>query len=172
MNIEIFDNQIPFAQQHFIYNYVKKSTYKLGWSDREDDIQVDNIHSSYTLDEFKTTGLFDVYKRLSEKSDLKPNVNNYQKCIVNLSKCGDYNFCHTHKNEIVFLYYVNLEWRDGYAGETIFYDNNLQDASFVCSFVPGRILIFDGEIPHTIRPQSTYGPNYRFTISYFIQKND
>ena len=65
---------------------------------------------------------------------------------------------------------INLEWKDGYAGETLFYNDDLKDAHTVSSFVPGRITIFDGEIPHTIRPQSTYGPDYRFTISYFVNK--
>ena len=170
MKIEIYDDRVPFIQQQDIYGYVKKSNYRIGWGDREDESYVDCIYSSYTLDEFKSTGLYDVFKKLSPLSDLKPNVDNFERCIVNLSKCGDYYFSHAHKNEIVFLYYVNLEWKDGYAGETLFYNDDLKDAHTVSSFVPGRITIFDGEIPHTIRPQSTYGPDFRFTISYFIRK--
>ena len=54
---------------------------------------------------------------------------------------------------------------------TLFYDNSLINVESAVSFVPGRIVIFDGTIPHTIRPQSTYGPDYRFTISCFIRKH-
>ena len=168
MEIEIHDDLIPWQQKSFIWDFVRKSTYKLGWEDR-DDIPISNIYSSWTLDEFRSTGLLDVYRDItSNNPDI--NVDNFERCVVNLSKSGDYNFCHTHKGQIVFLYYVNLTWRDGYGGETLFYDEELKNANKVCSFVPGRILIFDGEIPHTIRAQSTYGPDYRFTISYFIIK--
>ena len=168
MEIEIHDDLIPWQQKASIYDYVIKSAYRLGWHDR-DDITVNNIYSQWTLDEFRGTGLLDVYSNISSAND-DIDVNRFVRCMVNLSKSGDYNFCHTHKGEIVFLYYVNLEWKDGYGGETLFYDEELKNANKVCSFVPGRILIFDGEIPHTIRAQSTYGPEYRFTISYFISK--
>ena len=171
MNIEIFDNEVPFVDMQNIYDYVYNSNYRLGWEDRTDDKKIPNIHSAFTKDEVINSSLFKYLKNISKKSKLKFNIDNFEKCIVNLSKCGDYNFNHTHKGNIVLLYYVNLEWKDGFAGETLFYDDNLIDAKFVSTFVPGRIVVFDGEIPHTIRPQSTYGPDYRFTISYFVRKD-
>ena len=57
-------------------------------------------------------------------------------CIVNLSKSGDYNFCHTHKDKIVLLYYVNLHWHDGFGGETLFYDDDLINAKSVSLSYP------------------------------------
>jgi hypothetical protein len=66
------------------------------------------------------------------------------------------------------LYYVNLEWRDGWYGETFFYSDDLKDVAFTSLYVPGRILLFDGDIPHAIRPQSVAGPKYRITISTFF----
>jgi hypothetical protein len=171
MNIEIFDNEVSFVDMQKIYNYVYNSNYRLGWEDT-DHKKVPNIYSQFTKEEVDDCSLLKYFKSVSKKSKLKPNINNFERCVVNLSKCGDYNFNHTHENSIVLLYYVNLEWKDGFAGETLFYDDNLIDARFVSAFVPGRILIFDGDIPHTIRPQSTYGPDYRFTVSYFVKKND
>lgn len=168
MTVEIFDNEVPFRDMQYIYNFVLHSNYRLGWSDR--DGTPDNLHSAYSKEEAETCLLTKHLKNVSIKSKLKFNIDNFDKCIVNLSKCGDYYFNHTHKNTIVLLYYVNLEWKDGYAGETIFYDDNIINAKAVVSFVPGRIIVFDGETPHTIRPQSTYGPDYRFTISYFVNK--
>lgn len=167
--IEIYDNQVPFVDMQHIHEYVLNSNFRLGWSDRFDK-QNPNLYSSYKKEEVETSLLTKHLKTVSKKSKLKFNIDNFDKCIVNLSKCGDYYFSHSHKNNIVLLYYVNLEWKDGFAGETIFYENNLIDAKSVVSFVPGRIVIFDGEIPHTIRPQSTYGPDFRFTISYFVNK--
>tara|TARA_R100001377_G_scaffold30583_1_gene16680 strand:+ start:40 stop:555 length:516 start_codon:yes stop_codon:yes gene_type:complete len=167
--IEVFDNEVPFVDMQSIYDYVRNSGYFLGWGDR--DGTPPNIHTVYTKNEVILSELFKHLKNVSKKSELKFDIDNFSECVVNLSKCGDYNFNHTHKGKIVLLYYVNLEWKDGFAGETIFYDDSLINATSVISFVPGRIVIFDGETPHTIRPQSTYGPDYRFTISYFVNKN-
>ena len=167
--IEIFDNEVSFVDMQSIYDYVRNSNYTLGWEDRDGTPL--NIHSAYTKNEVILSELFKHLKNVSKKSELKFDIDNFSECVVNLSKCGDYNFNHTHKGKIVLLYYVNLEWKDGFAGETIFYDDSLINATSVISFVPGRIVIFDGETPHTIRPQSTYGPDYRFTISYFVNKN-
>ena len=36
-------------------------------------------------------------------------------------------------------------------------------------YVPGRLLMFDGTEPHSIRPQSFSGPQYRFTVSVFFK---
>ena len=164
-----FENKVPFADMQQIYNFVYNSTYKLGWADREDEKFVPNIHSNWSLEDVEKSGLLEHLKKLDDT--LKYNIEkNFHKCIVNLSKSGDYNFCHTHKDQTVILYYVNLDWQDGWGGETIFYNENLTKATSVSNFVPGKFIVFDGSIPHTIRAQSTHGPDYRFTISYFVNK--
>ena len=168
--IEIFDNEVPFPDMQQIYEYVLNSNFRLGWMDRDDKI-VSNIYSRYTKEEAETSLLLKNLRKVSKKSKFKINVDNFDRCIVNLSKCGDNYFNHTHAGLIVMLYYANLEWNESYAGETLFYDNSLINAESVVSFVPGRIIIFDGDRPHTIRPQSTCGPTYRFTISYFVRKH-
>ena len=167
--IHTYDNTVPFAKMQEIYNFVTESYFRLGWEDRT-DIKVPNIHSRYTEEELKRCGLYPHLKKIASKHEY--GNNKFIECIVNLSKSGDYNFCHTHKGQIVLLYYVNLYWQDGFGGETLFYDDDLINAKSVSSFVPGRIIIFDGDTPHTIRAQSTYGPDYRFTISYFVDKEN
>ena len=74
-----------------------------------------------------------------------------------------------HHNQQVALYYVNLEWRDGWHGETVFYNpDKLNEIAYASLFVPGRIILFDGSIPHAIRPQSIKAPKFRFTVSLFF----
>ena len=80
-------------------------------------------------------------------------------------------YIHAHWDKQIALYYVNLDWKDGWYGETLFYDPlNLQKIDFASSFIPGRILLFDGSIPHTIRPQSIKGPKFRMTLSLIYSK--
>jgi hypothetical protein len=68
------------------------------------------------------------------------------------------------------LYYVNLEWQDGWHGETLFYDESLKNIVFASPYIPGRIVVFDGSIPHTIRPQSYIASHYRFTFALIYNK--
>ena len=75
------------------------------------------------------------------------------------------------ENLIGALYYVNLNWEDGFYGETFFYNSkDLSKIEFASVYKPGRIILFDGHIPHAIRPQSIKGPKFRFTLSVFLRK--
>ena len=163
--IEIHDNKVPFYNQQRIYNCVLNSNYQIkGWEDRDDiEIKKYDIHSRWSLADLKTSKLYDYIEKIQP-------FDKFDKCIVNLTKPSDHYFTHTHgEDTMVVLYYVNLEWKDGWAGETMFYDDNrIETKSF--SYVPGRLLKFDGKQPHSIRPQSSIGPDYRFTISTFFKK--
>ena len=52
----------------------------------------------------------------------------------------------------------------------MFYKNNKRDILLAAPYVPNRLIIFDGSVPHTITSQSVLGPTYRFTISLFFSK--
>ena len=43
------------------------------------------------------------------------------------------------------------------------------EAKNAYEFTPGRIIIFNGTVPHSIRPQSFNAPQYRFTVSTFFK---
>ena len=42
------------------------------------------------------------------------------------------------------------------------------EIAYASVYIPGRIILFDGSIPHAIRPQSVKAPKYRFTLSLFF----
>ena len=78
------------------------------------------------------------------------------------------NFIHSHPEKLAILYYVNLDWEDGWHGETLFYNESGKEIVFASPYTPGRVIVFDASIPHTIRPQSVIGPKFRFTLSIFF----
>jgi len=171
--IDTFDNELSFKDRQHIYRYVINSTYKLvGWSDSDDlDIVKHDIHSKWSLDDLRRSRLYPVVVNLFKKSKKFKGDLTFQQCVVNLVKHGDYYYPHTHGKDIYgALYYVNLDWKSHYGGETIFYDDQVKDIIYTTPYVPGRLILFDGAIPHTIRPQSSKGPNYRFTITIFFKK--
>ena len=97
-------------------------------------------------------------------------MNDFSTCNINAVKPNDHYYTHSHLDCIIsILYYINMELQHNWAGETIFYKENMKDINFTSSFVPGRFILFEDE-PHTIRPQSFIGPAYRFTMALFLEK--
>ena len=98
----------------------------------------------------------------------------YQRSYINLGTISDSNQIHTDSEcrysqrlstSKTVLYYANTEWKHEYGGQTIFYDPNDISNSYIIDFIPGRLVIFDGEIPHNVLPRSLASPSYRFTVA-------
>jgi len=91
------------------------------------------------------------------------------KAYVNLGIKGDAHKCHVdayHEGQgKTILYYANRDWDQNHGGETIFYNMEQTEIAFVSSYKPGRLVIFDSDLPHSARPQTFDGPAYRFTLA-------
>lgn len=164
--IDVFDGYVPLTIRDLTYVTVLHSNFRVGWGDgtTEETSAYKYLHSSYDVNEIKE---FPIYKCFMD-SPAKELVDGMtlHKAIANLSTPSDVNFTHAHPERKVILYYVNLEWRNtGWHGETHFYDDGLANVEFTSPFTPGRFIVFDGDIPHCIRPQSHLASNYRFTLA-------
>ena len=82
----------------------------------------------------------------------------------------DVHYLHIHQKQQVCLYYVNLDWRDGWHGETLFYDNKGEEIVYTSKYTPGRIIVFSDNQVHSIRPQSHTGPQFRFTVTAVLEE--
>ena len=95
------------------------------------------------------------------------------KAYVNLGlpwdPCGVHADHFFPKQGKTLLYYVNKDWNQDWGGETLFYDQDARDILFTASFTPGRVVLFDSDIPHVGRPQALAGPSYRFTLAIKFQ---
>jgi hypothetical protein len=166
--IQVYDDVFDFGYRHELYCYIKKSFFKLGWVDAPtpDKIQHEFLHSVYSNEDVNAVGFFE---KLKNTSILEHVVGlKHKHTVVNLSTPSDANFVHSHLEKMTILYYANLDWQDGWHGETLFYDELGKDIIFASPYTPGRIIVFDATIPHTIRPQSTLGPKFRFTLASFF----
>lgn len=63
------------------------------------------------------------------------------------------------------IYYANKEWNRNWGGETMFFNDDGKEIEYITPLVPGRVVIFDSDIPHIVKEQSVLGPPYRFTIA-------
>ena len=164
--IDVFDGVFPLDWRLNAYNFCRDSYFKIGWSDGEVPERKSHdyfLHSQFNQQDIDTLGILQYFN--NTKINKLFDGLAISKSILNLSVPSDVHYTHTHQEKKIALYYVNLEWRDGWHGETHFYSEDLTSIQFSTPYTPGRLIIFDANIPHTIRPQSTVAPHHRFTLT-------
>jgi hypothetical protein len=65
---------------------------------------------------------------------------------------------------------MNLEWHPTWEGETHFSDENMNDIMFSTAFIPGRLVFFDGNIPHKSSQPGPLAEFYRFVFTIKFSK--
>jgi hypothetical protein len=167
-DITVFDNLFTLRDRLEAFEFIKNSYYKIGWTDSstEEHSKYAFLHSTYNDDDLLK---FNLYSKImnSEIGNLVAGLTR-TKAIVNLSVPSDANFIHAHPEKKGILYYANINWQEGWHGETLFFDETRTRIEFASPYTPGRVIVFDSKIPHTIRPQSHIAANYRFTFSMFF----
>ncbi len=167
-NIRYFDNMVPTSERWDLHEFCLKSMYQLGWYDSQDPSKyIPNLHSHWSDKDMEKSHLLPYIQECVDQSPWFTKKK-LHRTIVNLVRSNDVHQIHHHKGDQVALYYANLDWQDGWYGETLFYDEfDESKIGFTTPYIPGRIILFDGTIPHAIRPQSVAGPKFRITISMF-----
>jgi hypothetical protein len=91
------------------------------------------------------------------------------RAYTNYAAFGDMLYTHTDcrpdQRELTALWFLSTQWEPEWGGETMFFDAS-GDAMFCTSPKSGRLVVFDGAIPHVGRPPSRicYTPRYTFAI--------
>jgi hypothetical protein len=168
--IRTYDNLFPLKLRDRIYAYAIRSSFQIGWADGTiiENSMYKYLHARFSPEEVNRLGIMfhlaptPVFRELAGYR--------LSKTVLNLSTPSDVHFAHAHPEAKVLLYYVNMEWRSNWYGETLFYDESLENIVLALPYTPGRVVVFDGAIPHSIRPQSHVGPFYRFTLAMFFEK--
>jgi len=168
--VYVFDNVFDLAWRSSVVKTAQNSLFKIGFNDTEElpYSEFRNLHSNYSLEEFQHLKFVENINNVNllfKIANLTPS-----RVTLNLSQPGDVYFAHTHPG-LSLLYYVNTQWKEEWAGETLFFSENLSEVLFTSVYKPGRVILFDGSIPHTIRGPSRIAPGYRFTLAIFYKLN-
>jgi len=168
--LRVYDNVFDMEYRHSLYAFAQASKFQIGWADSSiaENKQYQFLHSSYSPEDLARIGLIERLEKTPVAQEMVGHT--LTKCVLNLSTPADVNFVHVHPEDKVLLYYVNLDWRDGWHGETLFFDESGKDILFASAYTPGRIIAFDAKIPHTIRPQSHIAAFYRLTLALVYTK--
>lgn len=173
--IKVYDNVYNWSEQQSLYLKCLGSTYKIGWNDSITE-QEKFMHSTITGEMWKRRfeldqSIEDFYNLLFDSKPYKDMVNN-QICqsVVNCDTLSDSHTQHIHPNQEVLLYYANTEWKDGWGGETFFYDKSGKEIIFASPYTPNRMIHFSGDLVHRFSGPTRLGPKFRFSISTFFWK--
>lgn len=164
-NIYVFDDLIPLMERDHGYNFMRGSMFQIGWKDSsaEEHVKYAYLHSQYTQEDCNNLYLYHTIMN-SEAGRLVDGLTR-TKAVVNMATPADCNFIHAHPEKMVILYYANMIWGEGWHGETLFYDEAMKNIEYASPYTPGRVIVFDGNTPHTIRPQSYIASHFRFTFA-------
>jgi hypothetical protein len=163
--IHVYDSLLPLGLRDKVFSFVSNSKFVIGWGDgaQERALKHKFLHSQFNDEDNENCGLLPFLKTTAVNDFIKDLT--VKKSMINLSVPSDTNFAHAHPEKIVVLYYVNMDWEQHWHGETLFYTEDLSDIEIALKYTPGRVIVFDATIPHSIRPQSTSADNYRFTYA-------
>jgi len=166
--IDVFDDIIPLYVRSRFSSWLNKDCgYFMGWADRPGE--QDHLHA--ILPETNVLA-GDVFREIEKQPPLIDRLSNHQvyRNVVNLSHQSSIHMVHAHSDsEKVVLYYSDMEWETHWEGETMFFGED-GEIEFVNRYVPGRVIVFDGNIPHTIRAPSHAGPQFRLTTTWFMER--
>jgi hypothetical protein len=166
--IEVYDDAFTYHERYKFYNYVKNSAFGIMGSDGSSGIQYDQIqqiYSSFSYKDIDQMGMSktDIFQTLAKKYNF---VNREVKQMrINVSPPAERNFVHSDAEGLTFLYYINLEWKLEWGGHTLFMDDNLEDAIYTSVYKPGRLVIFNGTIPHMIMTPTMSSAQYRYSLA-------
>jgi Rps23 Pro-64 3,4-dihydroxylase Tpa1-like proline 4-hydroxylase len=173
--IYVFDDLFELEWRTHAYEFVKNSMFTVVGARDQGDIHYSEhqyLHSKYSPEDVERFGIVQSIKdekllSLITGKEMRPHFG----AVVNLSIPLDTYFVHSHKNTTM-LYYANIRWREDWGGETLFFTEDMSEVVYTSVYKPGRVIVFDGSIPHTIRPQSRYAPQYRFTFALWLNPGE
>jgi hypothetical protein len=125
------------------------------------------VHSEWSKEDLEKSGLLDSdnMKKIIKGEGI--SLDKFSHCILNIDTISDSHWPHTHP-ETVVLYYLNIEWQEGWGGETLFYDRDCKEIVYGSKFTPNRIIVFNGDLPHSIKHQNRIADKYRMSLSIFF----
>lgn len=169
--IHIFDNLFTYNEREKFYSWCSGQRFTnmgqdTGRLEHKGDF---NLFSQLFEEDVRNSGFWE----MENTKYLLPLIEGYEQAQarVNLSTLHDKNrfHCDTYGSDDVrtILYYPNMEWHSEWGGYTLFTNQEGNKLEYCSFYIPGRVVIFDGTIPHCISAPSIGAPAYR--LSFVIQ---
>ena len=165
--ITVIDDAFSMQKRIFFENFAIHSKYTNKGEDYATEFSntsgIKNLVSGFTDEDFKNFQLIGNCDYIDSFLVGKV-ISNYK---IHLLTLANVSVPHTDNEQYTFLYYPNLHWDIRFGGETVFYSEDLTEIEYSSLYVPGRVIIFDGSIPHMGRTPTILctKPRYVFAMN-------
>lgn len=164
-SIEIYDDLINNSDLDWLHTFCLNASYKCEHSSSPLGHEKDSRFSSrMNIDEVKSSGVFQIVKRISESLGQTLYIGN---CYINHYQLMTSTARHTDssfQNTFTILIFCNKYWEESWGGELKMYEENSKIHK-VIDYFPGRVILFDSRIEHKVLPLTHSAKKDRFTIA-------
>lgn len=163
--IEVYDDFLSFEERFYLYTFALNSNYQLSrnpGATPESKKYPKTLQSEFNL---RDIHLSKILTNEPLRNYLKENKLRVYRAYINLclpSDVYEYHIDGTSDGKTC-LYYMNMDWRPEWEGETIFSMDRV-DIDYSSAFVPGRMIFFDPTIPHKSTQPSYSAEYHRFVL--------
>lgn len=169
--IHVFDEVFSYQTRTLLHRYMMNSNYQpIGYDndilEYKSDITTISLYSDNDVKNMNFYGNL-------EGQFLSSYLTGYETNSISVNMCTPSDKYRIHMDAadgLTLLYYANLKWDIEWGGETLFFDEELNDIEFTSIYKPGRIVLFDSSIPHMARTPTVIAPYYRFTFVHRFQR--
>lgn len=167
-SIAVYDDLFSYHERDKWFAFITGSFFKVNGGDSSTAYGSSwQLFSSFSEDDLLAMGFYSSagFKHIDEIHGISKR--RIKQIRVNMSYLGESNVVHTDTDGLTLLYYPNLDWKLEWGGHTLFMDDNLNNPEYTCLYKPGRVVVFDGSIPHMIMTPTAMANTPRF--SFVIQ---
>ena len=171
--IFIVDNMIESEELDKISEYLSNVPVTLTDFDRTDTAQFKHLKHDFLDSDKKCNDRFVVALAEMSRYFLKKReigVGELYRAYLNVNLFGDFQFAHSDGEGWTALFFANNRWEEDWGGEIVFYPGDQDAYCYSIYPKPGRMLIFDGTIPHRGGVPSKFFHGPRMTLALKFHK--
>lgn len=171
--IRVFDGLLTKQDLHTLVDALDTQLFTRTEVARPDAAQVRHWVYNVEVDSMKDSPLYKLTVDATKLFYGGRDTYDAYRAYCNYSSYGDMLFTHTDaqpgEQELTALWYLAKDWHLEWGGETLFFNED-NDAEFVASPKPGRLVIFDGSITHAGRPPNRICFVPRYTFAFKLER--
>ena len=164
--IRIHDNLFTFDQRSNFFQVFKRSLFRALGEDSDLNLYPgQQLFSTYTLEDLAVSGFQNTEGYIKLDKEYNLSSRDIKQIRINLSTAAEKNSAHTDRAGVTLLYYPCTEWKIEWGGHTIFLNENADDIIYISAYKTGRVVVFDGTIPHLVIPPTALCPINRLVLA-------
>ena len=169
-SITLYDDVFSAGEIHDFYSVTQNRAFRL---DRTatgllEDGPMTTLVSRLNIIDFLNFGFFNSKNFETFLNIIKDKNLRLNRAYINLCTSEDifpYHCDSKYVDDLTFLYYINSKWDPIWEGETHFSNEHMDDILCSSSFKPGRLAVFNANIPHKSSQPSSVAEQFRYTLA-------